>query len=185
MSVMKRNIEASTTARAPIDQARGIIRDDVGCILAERCSPEDRKERRFHTSLAVEAAGGGGLHQEVVVEAGRPTPAETGVVLPVRWRAAGHERLLPTFDGALELQEDGLRTRLLLRGAYTVPLGVLGRVGDAVAGRKAAHQSLASFVEQVARRLDAEADRRMESISYHPAPYHVDLREVGPESDAG
>ena len=181
---MKRQIEATTTLRAPVDRARDVIRTDPGCVFAERCSAEDRKARRFHASLHVDARGGG-LHQEIVVETGIPDSTADQVVVPVHWRAATHERLFPTFDGALELHDDGLRTQVVLRGSYVAPLGVAGRVGDRVAGRRAAYQSLTSFVQEVARRLDGEVDRRMESISFRPAPYHVDVRDVGPDNYIG
>lgn len=182
---MKRDIEATTTVRAPIDRAREILCSDPGCVLADRTTAEERQTRCFHTILGVEAAGGGGLHQEVVVETGLPDSADDVVTMPVQWHPAGHERMFPTFAGALELHDEGYRTQVRLRGAYTVPFGVLGRFGDGLAGRRAAHQSLTSFVEQVARRLDTEADRRMESVAWHPAPYTVDLREVGPENYIG
>lgn len=182
---MKRGIEASTSVRAPIERACEILRTDPGCVLAERCTADQRRAHRFHTTLGVDVGGGGGLHQQVVVETGLTQPTDGGVELPVRWHAAGHERLFPTFDGVLELQAEGVRTKVTLRGTYTVPLGVLGRFGEGLAGRRAAHQSLTSFVEQVAGRLDAEANRRWEPESWHPAPYSVDLREVHPENYLG
>lgn len=181
---MKRHIEATATLRAPTERAADVIRTDPGSVFAERCSAEDRKARRFHTSLHVDVDGGG-LHQEIVVESGLPDATEDHVVLPVRWRPTTHARLFPTFDGALELHGDGLHTRVVLRGSYSVPLGVAGRVGDRVGGYRAAHQSLTSFIQEVARRLDGEVDRRMESVSFRPASYHLDLREAGPESSKG
>jgi hypothetical protein len=181
---MERGIEASTTLRAPIDRARDILCGDPGCVFADRSTAEERQARCFHTTLGVEA-GGGGVQQAVVVATGLPDTTDDTVTLPVQWHAAGHERLFPTFTGALEVRGEGLKTQVTLRGAYTVPLGIVGRFGDGVVGRRAARQSLTSFVEQVARRLDAEADRRMNSVAFHPAPYAVDLREVGPENYIG
>lgn len=182
---MKRDIEASTTVRAPVERARDILLRDPGCVLAERCTAEDRQAHRFHSTLGIDVGGGGGLHHEVVVETGLAELADSHLALPLRWHAATHERLLPTFDGALVLRGQGCRTAVVLRGTYTVPLGVLGRFGDGLAGRRAAHQSLTSFLEQVARRLDAEANRRQESEGWHPAPYTIDLRELGSENYIG
>lgn len=182
---MKRDIEVSTTARAPAERACEILRSDPGCVLAERCTAEDRQAHRFHTTLGVELGGSGGLHQVIVVETGRTELADGEVTLPLRWQSAAHERLFPTFDGVLVLRAEGHRTAVVLRGSYAVPLGVLGRFGDGVAGRRAAHQSLASFVEQVARRLDVEADRRWESEGWHPAPYAIELRELGSDNYIG
>lgn len=182
---MKRDIEASTKLRAPIERAHDVLIADPGCVVAERCSPDERRERCFHTNLGVEVGAGGGFHQEVVIELGPVRSTDDTVAVPVRWRAAGRDRLFPTFEGELEASRDSPGSCLGLRGAYAVPLGPLGRFGDGSAGRRLARQSLTAFLEQAARRLDAEVDRRMDSVSRHPAPYPVSLREVGSENYIG
>ena len=182
---MKRDIEASTKVRAPIERAHDVIIADPGCVVVERCSAEERRERRFHTSLGVEVGAGGGLHQEVVIELGPVRSSDDAVAVPVHWHAAGRDRLFPTFEGELEASRDDPGSCLTLRGTYTVPLGPLGRFGDGIVGRRLARQSLSAFLEQAARRLDTEVDRRMDSVSWHPAPYPVALRELGSENYIG
>ena len=44
-----------------------------------------------------------------------------------------------------------------------MPLGVLGRVGDTVAGGRIARRSLAGLVERLAARLEREAEQRVAS----------------------
>ncbi len=181
---MRRQIEAWTKLRAPIEQAREVLANQPECLFGDSCRPEDRKARRYPTSLEV-ARGQGGVHHEVVVEAGFPDTVAGRLVLPIRWAAPGRGHLLPSFDGAIEIEDDAVQSRLGLRGTYGLPLGVLGRFGDSVAGRRIAQQSLASFVEQVARRLDAEVDRRNAITPRNLSVYQVDLREIGPENYLG
>lgn len=181
---MRREIEAWTKLRAPIERARDVMATQPECLFADRCRSEDRLARRYPTSLDV-GVGHAGIHHDVIVEAGYPDPHADHLVLPVSWEATGGGRLLPSFVGAVEVVDDGVRSRLGLRGSYTLPLGLLGRFGDSVAGRRVAQQSLTAFVAQIARRLDAEVDRRNEAAPFPQPHYHVDLHEVGPENHLG
>lgn len=174
---MQRDVEVSTRVRAPLERARDIIRADPGLLFAEHCTSEERRRRRFHTTLAVDFGPSGGVHRSVEVEPGRPASHDARLELPLRFRATSRERFFPTFDGLLELHDAGTHRRLVLRGIYDVPLGPVGRIGDQLAGRRFAHRSLAAFIEQVAGRLDGEADQRDAARPYRPAPYHVDLRD--------
>lgn len=180
---MKRSIEATTKVRAPLEQARAVLADDAATVLAGPCSVEDRRARQYLVTLAVDIGAGAHLQQDVTLEAGRPQRAGDGFAVPVRWHATSHERLVPAFDGELLVSGDGLHTEVALRGSYTVPLGPLGRFGDGLAGRRAARRSLTSYLEQLARRLDAEVDRRNESVGWRPAPYAVSLCEHDARSE--
>lgn len=171
--------------RAPLERAREVLIGDPGCVVADTCSADDRKARCFHTSLGVEVGAGGSLHQEVLVAVGLARSRDDTITLPMRWNPAGHEHLLPSFEGELDVSRDGPGSRVVLRGAYTVPLGLLGRFGDGVAGRRLAHRSLGAFVGKAARRLDAEVNRRHESIAWHPAPYPVAVYETPSENYIG
>jgi hypothetical protein len=81
-------------------------------------------------------------------------------VLPLGWSATGHGHLLPTFEGALEISKRRSLTRLRLAGEYTVPLGLLGRIGDDVFGWRVARRSLNALVERMTARLEAEVQSR-------------------------
>lgn len=185
MTVMKRDIEASTTVLALLEHARDVLVADPGCIVAERPSPQERRDRCFHTQLGVEVGAASAIHHEVIVAVGLPTATDTAITMPVQWHAAVHERLFPTFEGELALECERATSRLALRGSYTVPLGLLGRFGDGVAGGRLAQQSVSAFVQEVARRLDAEIDRRLESTPRRPAAYPGSLRDVGSETFIG
>ena len=182
---MERAIEATTTVRAAYARAREVLVDDPGSVLSETCSAEDRRSRRFLTQLAINIGGGASVHQEVEIHLGEPS-AEEGFTMPVSWRATGHEALSPTFEGALTASADRSGTLLSLAGAYRIPLGAVGRLGDKVAGRKLTRASLAALLEGVARRLDGEVDRRIGSAPAHPAPYPIEVTEsVGSENYMG
>lgn len=180
--VVRRGIEASTTVKVDIDGARDVLADDPGVLVADVVTAADRRDRRFTTTLGVDLAGGGGVRHAVVVELGRPHPGGQQTALTLCWRAQAHQRLFPTFEGELQVEPEGPgETQLTVSGTYAVPLGPIGHFGDGLVGRRIARQSLASFVEQVAERLDREVHRRAASAAWHPAPYPVALREMAYE----
>jgi hypothetical protein len=186
MGTVKRGIEASTTVRIPIERARQVLTDDPGCVVADAASPDDRRERRFSSALGIDLGAGGAVRQAVTVSLGALSSLDGAASLPLRWQASGRDRVFPVFEGELEARAAGLgATMLVVRGTYTVPLGAVGRFGDGVIGRRLAQQSLVSFVEDAAGRLDREVHRRMAAVSWHPAPYAVDLRETGSENYLG
>jgi hypothetical protein len=103
--------------------------------------------------------------------------ADGEIVLPLSWHASGHEHLLPTFSGAIEISAAGAGTRLRLTGRYTVPFGVVGRFGDGVLGRRVAHRSLESLVHGFACRLESRAHLRHDAAASHPGPLVLDLSQ--------
>jgi len=177
MATMQRSIEATTQVRALLEHARAALVEDPGTVLAGACSPEQRRSRTFLATLSVGIGGGASLQQQVAIEAGRARAADGSVALPIRWHATGHGRLAPSFEGELVLAGGALGTDVTLRGSYAVPLGPIGRFGDGLAGRRVARRSIAGYLEALARRLDSEVDRRVDSVRWHPAPYAVALQE--------
>jgi hypothetical protein len=77
--------------------------------------------------------------------------AETGDPLPA-------DKMLPSFDGEIGLHRptDEAWT-LVLHGAYSVPLGVIGEVADSVILHSAARATAARFLGDVASRAAARA----------------------------
>lgn len=169
----------STDVRAPMARASEVLVRDPGSVVADGCTDPERRERRFTTSLGVDLGPGGHLDVRVVVDLGAARSHGDRTTVPIRWRAAGWERMFPAFAGALEARRSGERTSLVLAGTYTVPLGPLGGFGDGLAGRRIARRSLTAFLEDAARRLDAEVDRHGGVGPPDRTSYPVALRELG------
>lgn len=187
---MEQSIAASTTIRAAFARARDVLLDNPGLVLCDTCSAADRQARRFRTPLAVDLPGGATIQQQVELQLGVTRSVDgDGIALPLTWRATDHDRLFPTFDGELEASPESSGTLLRLHGTYTVPLGAVGRFGEGIAGRQVARRSLGTFIRDVARRLDAEVDRRLEVVSTDLTLHSVAVREqvghVGSENYVG
>jgi hypothetical protein len=177
---------ASTSLRSIFDEAGHVLRDDPGSVLVERPTDEERRNGRFVTVLSLPVGTeGGGLQHEIELHAGTARRVSDRVSLPVRWHAMGHERRYPTFEGELVVTSTPEAATLTLSGAYEVPFGPAGWVGDRVGGHHLAQRSLATFLEDAACRLDAEVDRRSSAESPADASYVIDLREVGSENYLG
>jgi hypothetical protein len=146
---MERSIEAWTGLHAPADRAQKVLHDRAKAIFGQR-----------HVTLSVGGHVGPLVHHEVDLDVGEPFVDVDGTVsVAVSWHATGHEPLFPTFAGRLtaERDDDG-RGALHLRGGYAVPLGVIGRFGDGVAGHHVVRRSIEDLLEHTARRLDAAAE---------------------------
>jgi len=62
--------------------------------------------------------------------------------------------LLPNFRGTLRFRIAGSGTDVLIEGSYGIPLGMLGRIFDSVAGRHIARASLRDFARRIAQALE-------------------------------
>jgi hypothetical protein len=167
---MERPIEVSTPIRAAFAGARDVLLDDPGAVFGEAHTAGERHARRFRIALSVDLGAGASVQQEVALRVGVAQSTEAGFVVPVAWQAVGRQRLFPTFTGELGISKASTGTRLRLNGAYTVPLGVIGRVGNDVAGWRLARRSLAALLERLAWRLESEVDRRRESAVWRLPP---------------
>ena len=87
----------------------------------------------------------------------------------VRLRWASGSRFLPDFHGTLRFRIEGTRTRILVDGAYVVPLGVVGTWFDRIAGRRIARASLQELADRIARYL-ADRERAWRASHGEPAP---------------
>lgn len=181
---MKRGIQVSTTVQAPFERVRQVLSEHPAVVMRADVRPAVDGDGRVRSELAVELPAGGTIRKAVDIDVGVLEPeaiesADGAASMPLSWQASGHDRLFPVFEGHLRISRAGAAaTRLLVHGVYTVPLGPVGRFGDGLVGRRLARQSLASFVEDAARRLDAEVHRRTATVTWRPGPYAIDLREA-------
>jgi hypothetical protein len=101
--------------------------------------------------------GGGAITRRVEAAVGPLDSRPASLQVPLQWKAAEHPNLFPVMDGELHVSDaDGNHVELRLTGEYRSPMGALGAVGDALAGRRVAENSLRGFLAAVAERLEAK-----------------------------
>lgn len=80
---------------------------------------------------------------------------DQGVVVAMRWEAAGLRPLFPVLDGDLELAPLGPdRSRVVLRASYRPPFGQLGLLMDSSLLHRVAESTVRSFLQRVASSLE-------------------------------
>lgn len=176
---MERQLQASASVRAPLASAADVLRTDPGAVFVDGpTTAHQRRTRRFTVPVTAAVGSGTAIEQVVRLDVGMVGVEAATATVPVRWEPAGHQRLLPTFEGELVLRADGpARTDVELHGSYRVPLGpVVGRFGDTLIGRRIARQSLVELLDHAARRIDEAVDRHHDARP-RSVPYNADLRE--------
>jgi hypothetical protein len=165
---MQRPIEVATPVPVAFARARDVLLDDLGAVFGEAFTVDGQNRSRIPAELSVDLGAGASLHQDVRVQLGVAQSTVTGVIVPVAWHASGRERLFPTFKGELAAFEAHTGTLLRLDGTYSVPFGVIGRIGNGVVGWRLARRSLVALLERLAGRLEAEAERRRQAAVRRP-----------------
>jgi hypothetical protein len=165
-----------TTSRVEFTMARQVLQHDPGAVLSELPAIEG-STNQFRIELGIDLRRGASVHQEATVTLGEARSTATTILLPVSWQATGREGVLPSFRGELEASKMSAGTDLRLAGFYTVPLGLVGRFGDGIIGRRLARQSLVALVERLAGRLECEMARRQDSLTWHQRRSPVALDE--------
>ena len=149
---MERTIEGTARLEASAERAVEVLSTEPAGVLTGRPSPN---KESFVAEIAVEVGGGTSLAHEVDVVFGQLRD-EGGVGrFGLSWRAREHGGLFPLFGGDLEVHPDGTGSVLRLAGRYTLPLGVVGAVGDGLVGHRFARRALQGFVEAAAGRIEA------------------------------
>ena len=101
--------------------------------------------------------GGGAIVRPVEAELGPMRSEAASLRVALQWTAAMHPHLFPVMHGELRISDiGGSQIELRLVGAYRSPLGPVGAVGDALAGRRVAEKTLRNFLTEVACRLRHE-----------------------------
>ncbi len=168
-----RSIEVATTVRAGSGRVVELLLTDPTSALSETCSAGEKQTGTFPMGLSIALGAGASLHQEVTAHVDVGHRIKNGLVLPLDWHATGRESMLPTFMGELEVSPFHTGTSLRLRGRYTTQPWVVW-LGDV--GRRLVHRSLHDLVEQLARRLESEAERRGQVPECTPARLSRDAR---------
>jgi hypothetical protein len=161
---MERAVEASVLLRTPFERAVGILVGKAGLLLGAE------------VDLQLDVGRGSAVTQRVAITRSAPAVGDGSVDLPVSWRPVAREALVPSFRGTVRLVDVAPAAELRLVGSYRVPLGVVGRVGDAVVGHAAACRSLTTLVATIGARLDAE-DAVAMTARWAPSERPLDLRD--------
>jgi hypothetical protein len=89
--------------------------------------------------------------RRVLVTVGEPARMEFKTLLPISWRPAHAEALLPAMDAEIEVAPMGSeRTQLAMTARYTPPFGLVGRVADRALLHRVAEATIKDFLERVA-----------------------------------
>jgi hypothetical protein len=100
--------------------------------------------------------GDGAITRRVDAKVGPLISGHRTLRVPLQWQAAEHPALFPVMDADLHVSDlDGGHIELRLAGDYHTPLGPVGAVADALAGRRVAEKSVHDFLADVAQRLEA------------------------------
>ena len=165
-----KNIDVWVGLRSPVDRLVEVLTTDPASIFQPDARPQAQDTGTFRCGLAIDLADGTTLRHGVVGRVGPATSTSRGVVLGLHFEPVADRHLLPVFDGELEARAADAASQLVLRGGYTVPLGAIGRLGDALAGHRSVERSLQRLVTELAERLEAEAEKGDDSAARTEAP---------------
>jgi hypothetical protein len=102
-----------------------------------------------------------GLRKKITVEVGLPLTVGDRTTIPVTWKAAFIEKLVPVMTGNVELAPiDAQTTELTVSGIYEPPLAKLGILLDETFMRKVAQRTVIDLAGSIAKRLSAAASAR-------------------------
>jgi hypothetical protein len=159
----RQRVESCSTAGVALARARLVLIDTPGVVFGDTRQGAPRRAD-FRSNLRVGLGAGASVHQQVAVRIGAPEATDGGLAIPVRWEPTGWPVLLPAFEGELEATGARRGTSLCLRGIYTIPLGIAGRVAHRLVGRRVVQRSLRGFVKGLAHRLTSEVERRLADL---------------------
>jgi hypothetical protein len=115
--------------------------------------------------------GGGAITRRVDAAVGPMINGHRTLRVPLRWKAAEHPNLFPVMEADLHVSDvDGDHIEVRLVGSYTAPLGVVGAVADAVAGRRVAEQSVHDYLIDVTQRLETNLVEHARRAGVTPPP---------------
>jgi hypothetical protein len=154
----------------PVHEVSRALRDLAWTL--PRPDGETPTAARANVELHVPVGTSAAVSHRATVELGAYEPADDVWRVPV---AISASRPFPTFRGAFEARDAGGDTDLSLIGAYWLPLGVAGRVGDAAAGGMA-RASLRRFFETAVKAI--KADLQATASPWRPATRPDSLRDA-------
>ena len=100
---------------------------------------------------------GARIGKRVELQFGEPIRLPSKTVLPMSWKPAGLEGLLPRLEADIEVGELGPeRTQLSISARYTPPFGSFGRVLDRGLLHRVAEATVKDFLDRAGQILSAD-----------------------------
>jgi len=121
--------------------------------------PARGAEERGEELLAEVGFGppGARIGKRVELQFGEPIRLPSKTVLPMSWKPAGLEGLLPRLEADIEVGELGpQRTQLSISARYTPPFGSFGRVLDRGLLHRVAEATVKDFLDRAGQILSAD-----------------------------
>jgi hypothetical protein len=148
---MHRHVYYYTLLARGYEHAAAVLAADPAAWLP---SPVTELEDGWQVELCADGALPAGLARHLArVDVGSPRGGDA-ISVPLRWRSAVSDRMLPVLEAELELSPlSGGGAHLSLLGSYRPPLSVMGGAGDLLVGHRVAEACVRRFVLDVADRL--------------------------------
>ncbi len=149
----------------PYAKVKAIIEQDALGLFQRATTATAMHAGPLEATLHVDVAGHD-LHRDVRVEitsvdrSGRPPSAMAlpGFAVAFRWHAAAAPSLFPSMRAQLTIYPlSAEETQVDFHGWYRPPAGVIGAMADGIDHHRSAEASVERFVEDIVRRLAAEA----------------------------
>lgn len=151
----------------PYIAVRNLIARDATALFQRATTMANARAGVLDSTLKVTIAGRE-LERDVRIAitsldlSGRPPSAMAlpAIAVAFSWRAASAASLFPSMRAELTVYPlSGDETQLDLHGWYQAPGGFIGDVADALVGHRIAEVSFDRFLEDVVRRLGADAQQ--------------------------
>jgi hypothetical protein len=140
-----RKLHEFTYVDRPFRDVRRLLAGQPQCVLAGSLTAQ---------------FGGLDLNRDVRMVIGEIGIGVHSVRLPIQWEDARHPGLFPLLEATLEFVPvaAGRRptTQIGLFGRYRPPLGHIGAVADGLAGSRIVTESVQTFLDDLAERLEHE-----------------------------
>jgi hypothetical protein len=95
------------------------------------------------------------IGRSVIVTVGLLARMQFKTLLPIFWRPAHAEALLPAMDAEIEVAPMGpARSQLAMTARYTPPFGLLGRVADRALLHRVAEATIKDFLDRVVGQVE-------------------------------
>ncbi|HEY5889808.1 MAG TPA: hypothetical protein VIW94_03785 [Acidimicrobiia bacterium] len=115
-------------------------------------TPVYRKGEELRSKIGLD----GPIAKEVVLSLGHPKITNSGLAIPVTWRATGAGLLFPRLTGEIEISRGSVdKSRMRIQASYDPPFGWIGDVLDRLLLERIAQITVADWLERVAASLES------------------------------